>query len=295
MWTYYLHAMLELNENIQTLPILKRSVLGCAFKAAYDSKKISETHCIQYIGIMYATGAADNLILNIIDGSLAMHPMSAVLWESKMKFYIQCKDDQKVAQVFGKAKQKLGKDAHPIWSLYMKYLFTLEKGSQKMKAFFQDIITQPHENFRFLKADCIENSAALFGINDARKFFNDAFRNGFPCLEMYNKMVEIEELQVKKRDSLTLDKPFANNFLFSYPTQVEPDVKNWRNCMTLGSYKYGQDNIDVWLNFIKFELKHGDPKDASRISERAIGALKTELVDSFVFNRDALQLGIVAP
>lgn len=65
--------------------------------------------------------------------------------------------------------------------------------------------------------------------------------------------------------------------------------------MKLAVERYKSDDIDVWLNLIKFELKHGDPKDASKIAEQAIGALKTELVDSFIFNRDALQQGIVAP
>lgn len=77
--------------------------------------------------------------------------------------------------------------------------------------------------------------------------------------------------------------------------QIEPDFKNWRNCLELACHRYGEDNIDVWLNLIKFELKHGQPKNASRISERAINALKSELVDTFTFSQDALQLGIVAP
>lgn len=76
-------------------------------------------------------------------------------------------------------------------------------------------------------------------------------------------------------------------------TQIEPDFKNWRNCLELASLNYGQDNVDVWLDLIKFELKHGQPKNASKIAERAISRLKAEHVDTFLFNRDALQLGMV--
>lgn len=198
MWSFYLHTMLELNEDINTLPLLKRSVLGCAFKAACDAKQISESHCILYIAIMYATGGAENVILNIIEGGLAMYPTSPMLWESQIKFYIQCKDDKKVQEVFRNAKRKLGNEACPIWSLYMTYLFALAKtdGSNKIKEFFQEVVQQPHANFRSLKVDCIENTAALFGINDARKFFNYTTKNAFPCLEMFNKLAELEELQV---------------------------------------------------------------------------------------------------
>lgn len=215
MWSFYLDAMLALNENSKTtLPVLKRSVLGCAFKAAFASQKISEQHCVQYIAIMQATGATDNAISQLIDGSLAMHPKSTSLWEAKMKFHIQCNEDSKVDGVFVKAKQKLGNDSAPIWSLYLKYLFALDGGgaSAKIKSFFRDVITQPHENFRFLKADCIEHLATLFGVNEARKFFNDAFRNGFPCLEMYHRMIDIEELQVKS--NRFIDRSTVKNLIF---------------------------------------------------------------------------------
>ncbi len=198
MWTHYLDTMLELNQNIKTLPILKRSVLGCAFKAALDAKKISELHCNRYIEIMIVTGAADNLILNVIDASLAIHPNSVLLWVAKMKFYIQRNDDQKIVQVFEKAKHKLGNDSPPIWTLYIKYLLTVNNdGEKRMKDLFQKIVIQPHDNFRSLKVDCIENTFALFGIKETRKFFNDAVK-GIPCLEMYNKMVRLEELQVNE-------------------------------------------------------------------------------------------------
>jgi len=189
--------MLELNEDIKILPILKRSVLGCAFKAACDAKQISESHYIQYIAIMYATGASEDLILNIIEGGLAIYPSSSALWESLMKFYIECKDDKKVEEVFKNAKRKLGNESDPIWHLFMKYLLTKTDAPNKIKDFFQEIVKQPHANFRALKVDCIQSTAALFGVSNARKFFNNAIKNGFPCLEMYNKIAEIEELQVK--------------------------------------------------------------------------------------------------
>lgn len=189
--------MLELNEDIKILPILKRSVLGCAFKAACDAKQISESHCIQYIAIMYATGASEDLIVNIIEVSLAMYPSSTALWESLMKYYIQCKDDKKVEEVFRNAKRKLGNECDAIWNLYMQYLLVKTDASHKIKEFFQEVVKQPHANFRSLKVDCIESTAVLFGVNNARKFFNNTIKNGFPCLEMYNKIAEIEELQVK--------------------------------------------------------------------------------------------------
>ncbi|XP_037029458.1 U3 small nucleolar RNA-associated protein 6 homolog [Bradysia coprophila] len=272
MWSYYLNTVLELNENIKSLPILKRSVLGCALKAAFHAKKMSEPLCIHYIDILYATGAADSLILNIIDDSLTMYPMSVTLWESKMRFYIQAKDDQRIVQVFEKSRHKLGNDSPPIWGLYMKYLLTLDEkvnGTKKLKDLFDKITIQPHENFRFLKVDAMENVTVLFGMKETRKFFNNACK-GFPCLEMYSKMVELESLQ------------------------IVPDLNNWRKCLESASRNYGRNNIDVWLDLIKFELKQGDPKMASQIAERAIGTLESKLVDSFIFNRDALQLGIVS-
>lgn len=198
MWSHYLNTMLELNSDTKSLPVLKRSVLGSALKSAFEARKISEPLCLQYIDILYATGASNDLLSNIINGSLTMHPMSVALWESKMKFYIQANDDEKIVQIFEQARRKLGDYSPPVWNLYMKYLLSLNekaKAAKKLKDLFQKITIQPHENYRFLKVDALENSATLFGMKEARKFFSDACK-GFPCLEIFNKMVELETRQV---------------------------------------------------------------------------------------------------
>lgn len=198
MWTLYLNAMIELNNDTTTFQSLKRSVLGCAFKAAYDAKQIGEVHCIQYINYMYTTGATDDVILNILEVVLTIHPTSTMLWESHLKFYIQCNNNQKVEEIFKTARTALGDESYPIWTLYMKNLFTLKSThrSSKINEFFLQVVKEPSNNFRPIKIDSIEYTAALFGINEARQFFNFAINNGFPCLEMYNKMADIEELQV---------------------------------------------------------------------------------------------------
>lgn len=198
MWTHYLNAMIELNNDTSTFTSLKRYLLGTAFKAAFDAKQISETHCVRYIDFTYTARATDAMILDVLEGVLSIHPTSKCLWECLIKFYIQKNDDRKVEDIFNTVRTKLGDESISIWSLYMKYLFTLNstKRSNKISQFFLQVVKEPSDNFRLFKVDAIEYTAALFGIKEARHLFNFTMKNGVPCLEIYNKLANIEELQV---------------------------------------------------------------------------------------------------
>lgn len=52
MWSYYIDAMRDLNQDMSTEPTLKRKSLGEAYKAGYESGFLSEKHFSEYIEIL---------------------------------------------------------------------------------------------------------------------------------------------------------------------------------------------------------------------------------------------------
>lgn len=46
--------------------------------------------------------------------------------------------------------------------------------------------------------------------------------------------------------------------------------------------QFGKDNKSIWIDYIKYEMKHGDPKRTSYIYERAIRTLDRNLNYSFL-------------
>lgn len=63
-------------------------------------------------------------------------------------------------------------------------------------------------------------------------------------------------------------------------TKVTPQCV--RKIYEIMTFQFGKDNIDVWLEFMSFEMKHGDVEKVTIIYQRAVKTLKANLVDNFV-------------
>lgn len=64
--------------------------------------------------------------------------------------------------------------------------------------------------------------------------------------------------------------------------QPEASLKHIRLSHENATQQFGSDNISVWLDYIKFEMKHGEPKKTGSIHMRAVKTLNCNLTDSFI-------------
>lgn len=64
--------------------------------------------------------------------------------------------------------------------------------------------------------------------------------------------------------------------------QPEISSKNMRKCHEMSTFQFGKNNTSVWIDYIAFEMKHGDPKKIGEIHRRAVKTLEPELADSFI-------------
>lgn len=60
MWSYYIDAMRDLNQDMSTEPTLKRKSLGEAYKTGYEAGFLSEKHFSEYIEILMKARKVDN-------------------------------------------------------------------------------------------------------------------------------------------------------------------------------------------------------------------------------------------
>lgn len=64
--------------------------------------------------------------------------------------------------------------------------------------------------------------------------------------------------------------------------QPEVSLKNARRPHEMATLQFGNSNTDVWIDYIMFELKSGDPKKVGEIHMRAVKTLEPTLTDTFV-------------
>lgn len=65
-------------------------------------------------------------------------------------------------------------------------------------------------------------------------------------------------------------------------SQETPNAKQIRKCYECSIQHHGNDNLDIWTDYMKFENESGNAQHSPAIYRRAIAALNKELVDEFI-------------
>lgn len=203
MWSYYINAMLALNDDKSvpaTLIGLKRFSLSQAFEAASNSNQMSETHYLQYIELLYSSNPKDEIIEQVFQKATKMYGTSESIWLQYLRYYIQANNFKKLKEIFKTAKLRLGATAGAdVWELYLIYLKSIpgNEANSEFERLISEIACQPHQNFNVLKAHILELLATTISIKRARKTYQ-LFINHFPsCYEAHEMMAELEAKQVK--------------------------------------------------------------------------------------------------
>lgn len=64
---------------------------------------------------------------------------------------------------------------------------------------------------------------------------------------------------------------------------IQPDIilKFARRPFELAIAQFGKIDFKIWINYIVFEMRHGDPKKVGDIYKRAIKTLDASLTETF--------------
>lgn len=104
------------------------------------------------------------------------------------------------------------------------------------------------------------------GLKAARSLYEELIRTPPLQIEVHSVMINIEKSQEK------------------------PSMKGIRKCFECMVQHHGEDNVDTWMNYMKFETDNGNAQNAPAIYRRAVGMLKKELVDEFIKEQTLMKL-----
>lgn len=220
MWSYYINAMLALNDDksiATSLIALKRFSLSQAFEEANNSNQMSETHYLQYIELLYSSNPKDENIEQVFQKATKMYGTSESIWLQYLRYYIQANNFKKLKDIFKTAKLRLGATmGAEVWELYLIYLKSLQsnEANSEFERLISEVACQPHRNFNVLKAHILELLATTISMKRARKTYQ-LFIKHFPsCYEVHEMMAELEAKQVKKTILIFRLKVVINFFRF---------------------------------------------------------------------------------
>lgn len=242
----------------QNLIRFKRKLLGQAYKDAEEASTLDERHYIQYIKILIGSQADNAAIEHVCMRSVTMYPESIQLWRDYMSFYMENENIPKLTEIFMLARKKMACKAYPLWSYYMGFLQLMGQ-TELLRKTYELVMREQSPLFSELKAQYLQYVALLYGIKQARQIFKGALKlsSSILSLDMYNRMLEIESLQIC------------------------PNVEEWRGFLENAATAFGKTEIDIWTKYIDFEMNHGDPLRAAEITSRAERTLDDNLLEHF--------------
>ncbi|XP_055371076.1 U3 small nucleolar RNA-associated protein 6 homolog [Condylostylus longicornis] len=271
MWNYYLNAMLELNQDLSTQKNYKREKLGSALKAAHEANFMSEYFYDLYIDLLKEdkVGPWDYLI-EIMNSAVERYPQSIKLWEHLTTFYTIKDDATMVEESFRKAKDKLGSSSAKLYKILLQYYQTKPDCYDRLDSIYNEVCKETAEDFLNFRVDYLEYTALV--------------KEDF---ELTRKLYD--ELTLLSPAVLTLHETMA----YLESTQLKPNIARWRKCYENATNLFGKSSIQIWLNYLRFERDHGNPKQLTILFERAKQSLDAELVVNFVSDYQLFITGLI--
>lgn len=282
MWSLYLNCLLEINKNLSVLPNYKRKLLKNALVQAHQAKKLEEKFYFNWFNMLKSDKndeTSHEKMYQVLKYGTDAIPSSLNLWRLKLTHLMKTNSDSEIIDnEFTNAINLLGNNSLSIWQ--MKLLYYQAKYPNKVEDLFKAGIMQAPEISKLIKVPYIEwiiltngkyksNYKLIFnilifisfkkqGIEAARKKYQELSLLPPLCLELHKKMADLEVLQ--------------------------PNVckLNARKPHELSALQFGKSHIEVWLDYILFEMKHGDSMKVSDIHRRAVKTLEPAKTDQFI-------------
>lgn len=257
MWKYFIDALLELNQDMEVEPVLKRRKLGNTLKEAHEAETMSEDHYLFYTALL-EDGKSDNheLIADILLKATELYPKSSKLWCQRLYHAIQMKSEETITGIFSEGRPNLD-DVMEFCQIMIRH-WKVTKQHSKIETFFKEICFKIDRKSADFREAYLSWTFETHSIVKARKLYDQLNKVPPPSLSFHYKMAEIEGKEEKI------------------------NVSRLRTCYDLASFFFGKTSVKLWMDFIKFEQESGDPTKVSLLYERAKDMLDKEVVDDFI-------------
>ncbi|CAK9829319.1 U3 small nucleolar RNA-associated protein 6 homolog [Anthophora retusa] len=259
MWSLYIECLIEINQTAGSLPNFKRKLLKTALSQAHQAKKLKEKYYLHWINMLNTEKKDETMekkLKEILSIATETIPSSVSLWHARLRYLFASGDEEEAEAIFSKAIQILGEKSLSLWKI--RILHVQAKCPERTEQIFQAALQAHLSVAQEIKPTYIEWLVLTKSIQAARNVYDDICLQPPFSLELHRKMMELELMQ------------------------PEVSLKHIRKCNEMSTLQFGKNNTGVWIHYITFEMKYGDPKKVGDIHRRAVKTLEPALTDSFI-------------
>ncbi|XP_072754717.1 U3 small nucleolar RNA-associated protein 6 homolog [Anoplolepis gracilipes] len=259
MWTLYIECLLEINIDLHMLPNFKKKLLKTALTQAHRAKKLEEKLYLYWFEMLTIDMGHDENVWKkfheLLRGATDAIPSSVSLWHARISHLLQSGQEKEVDALFPKVTEILNEKALPLWK--MRILHGQIKSSKEAEESFRAALKVHPLIARDIKPMWLEWLVLTEGIRAARKEYKKLLLQLPNSLEFYKKMATLEYIQ------------------------SEVSLKHARHPCEKATQHFGRTDKSIWMDYINFEIKYGDPEKVSDIYKKAVNTLSHDLLSSF--------------
>ncbi|KAJ2944216.1 hypothetical protein O0L34_g18195 [Tuta absoluta] len=251
--TKYIHGLLGADEAICSDDQRIRAVKH-AWQFGHDNGLLTDD--------MYAFGiemlkleneTSEGELMEILDTATKHNPQAKNIWVEKLE--LNKKDIKKVMSILQEASKVLKPDdSLYLWNLVLEDV----ESKDTVQNFYKRFKNCENATLMAIKPKLLQKMYEHVGLKAAREMYEEMIRTPPTQIEVHRIMIDIEESQ---------EKPNAKNIRKYYEGAIQQNGKN---------------DVDIWLEYMKFETTNGSVQAAPAIYRRAVSNLKRELVDEFI-------------
>ncbi|VVC27875.1 Hypothetical protein CINCED_3A004199 [Cinara cedri] len=249
MWDKYLSIILQISDDTPKTEMYKRNLLRDSMINAHKKKKMKPIHYVKWFN-----KSSRMLTEEILQLALQTYPNDPNILEIKINSLIEI-DKESAYEFF---KQNMNHVSPSVWLVMVKNLSNEPQIEEIFNIVFGDKSNCPNEVRQQLGNEYLCWLNKNKSLNDARVVYNKLILNSYCDPSLCKTMITIET------------------------EQEEIDIAKIRQHFTLACMQFGKTNIDLWMDRIYFEHKHGSPKFVSSTYHQALTTLNNEESDRFV-------------
>lgn len=244
---------------------LKQSVLMETYRSAYNADVMDATEYIEYMKTLTLRKYKELVFDDIARRATTKYRDDPEIWRLWMVYHVKRYEDEAVVSIFRNGVAAVGLNSLRLWKVLLQYYQVRPDMQDRIEDVFIDAIQQPQCIADDFKSYFVEWLAMSKNINAGRQMFVQLVFNTEPCYEMHKTMNGLEEIQ------------------------LEPNFDEWRKYHDITIAVFGDYIIDVWSQYVDFEMEHGNQANIDILRVKGKRALGGEEGELFAFHVDSLR------
>ncbi|VVC35172.1 Hypothetical protein CINCED_3A024145 [Cinara cedri] len=256
LWNFYIDHVIEIRKSYrmkkETIRNFMNETMERAFQEAHDNKALRKAEHYIY----WANNTNKDCHMILIE-AVGVVKDNVEIWVKLLSYFVDFDSLEMAIEVFQAGVRALTNRSLPLWQIVILYMQNTHP--KLLKQLYQEGARYPYKEINlYIRPQYLEWCVLHNGILSTRELFNELKEMEPECKELYTSMISYEKSQSSSNTKLGSIRKLYN------------DTCN----------AFGQKDIGVWIDCIRFEYMYGSQALVKEIYKASLVCLVPELINT---------------